>query len=164
MRSATLASLMVTMLAGACGGSAPEQPNAEAEQAQQSSVSVRLDDYVVEAEPDSVPAGQVTFEVRNDGGNHDLHVLRTDLSAADLPEDEVRLAPGVKALKADLEAPEIEVLGSTEVLDEGGTASLTLDLESGHYVLICDLVDFDDAGKAIGSHYAQGMRTDLSVR
>lgn len=192
MRSATVASLLVSMLAAACGGSASEQPNAEAEQTQESSVSVRLGDFFVEAEPASTPAGQVTFDVRNEAGIHDLYVLRTDLPVADLPEDEPgtlsrfnagtgeletidlrergpKLEPGVEVDKPDLTAPGIDVLGSIEPMEEGQTDSLTLELESGHYVLICNLVefDFDQAGNPIevgDSHYELGMRTDFSVR
>jgi hypothetical protein len=155
-------------------------------------VSVALIDFAVEAAPDSVPAGRVTFNVRNDGGTHDLCVLRTDLPAADLPEDEPGtltrigdpvtgeietldllergpdLGPGVEVDKPDLTAPEIEVLGSIEPIKEGQTDVLTLELESGHYVLICNLVDFDfdQAGNVIevgDSHYERGMRTDFSV-
>ena len=167
MRSAAVASLLVTMLAGACGEGSSEQPNAEVEKTQASTVSVRLADYVVEAEPNSVPAGRVTFEVRNESGNHDLYVLRTELAATDLPEDEELLRPDVEALKPDLGAPGVEVVGSTEVLEEGGTESLSLNLELGHYVLICNLVDFEEVRnkiKALDSHYAQGMRTDFSVQ
>jgi hypothetical protein len=70
--------------------------------------------------------------------------------------------------KPDLTAPEIEVLGSIEPIEEGQTDVLTLELESGHYVLICNLVDFDfdQAGNVIevgDSHYERGMRTDFSV-
>jgi hypothetical protein len=192
MRSATVASLLVTMLAGACGGTS-EQPKAEAEQAQESSVSVKLTDFVVEAESDSVPAGRVTFDVTNGAGTHDLYVLRTDLPAGDLPEDEPgtltrrdpetgeletldllergpNLEPDVEVDKPNLRAPEIDVLGSIEPMEAGEIDSLTLDLESGHYVLMCNLVEFefDQAGNLIeevgDSHYELGMRTDFSVR
>src|SRR5918999_222788 len=161
------------MLAAACRGG-PSEPNAGADHAQESSVSVRLADFVVEAQPDAVPAGRVTFDVTNDVGSHDLYVLRTDLPAGDLPEDEPgtlsradpdtgeletlellergpNLDPGVEVDKPDLTAPEIGVLGSIEPMEAGQTDSLTLDLESGHYVLICNLVDvdFDQAGYLI---------------
>lgn len=179
------------MLAGACGRSASEPPNAEVQQTQASSVSVMLADYVVEPQPDSVPAGEVTFDLRNETGNHDLYVLRTDLPAGDLPEDEPgtltridaatgeletidlfkrgrNLERGVEVDKPDLSAPEIEVRGSIEPMEEGQIDSLTLDLESGHYVLICNLVDFEfnQSGKVteVGdSHYERGMRTDFSI-
>lgn len=154
-------------------------------------MSVTLVDFAVEAAPDSVPAGRVTFDVRNDLGSHDLYVLRTDLPAGDLPEDEPGtltrvdadtgevetldllergpdLDPGVEVDKPDLTAPEIEVLGSIEPLEEGQTDSLTLELETGHYVLICNLVDFefdqaDNVTEVADSHYERGMRTDFSV-
>ena len=55
MRRGTVATLLGTMLAGACGGGVSEEPNAETQQPQESAVAVRLADFVVEAEPIPCP-------------------------------------------------------------------------------------------------------------
>ena len=186
-------SLLLMMLAGACGGDRSEPPNARGEQRRDSSVSVTLSDFAIESQPASVPPGEITFDVRNESGNHDLYVLRTDLAVGNLPEDKPgrltrsdpasgeiesldllergqQLDPAIEVDKPDLTAPEIEVVGSIEPMEEGGTSSLTLGLRPGHYVLICNLVDFefDESGEVItqvgDSHYERGMRTDFSVR
>lgn len=163
-REVTAAVWLLTMLGVACGGTAPEtQPNDDGARTplSESSVSVRLVDFVLEAQPDSVPAGRVTFEVRNEGeakdeegdpipsisaGRHELSVLRTDLPAGDLPQNDLEFV-------VDVESSGIEVLGSTPVLERGIRGSLTVDLESGSYVLICNLT----------SHYQRGMWAEFSV-
>ena len=167
MQGTTVAGLLLTMLAGACGGTASEegQPNAEVPQSPlpESSAAVTLVDFEVEARPDSVPAGQVTFDVTNDGyatdeegdpiaslsgGTHDFYALRTDLPVAELPENNVQ--EGI----VDLEAGGIKVVGSIPAMNDGTRESVTLELEPGRYVLICNLP----------THYARGMRTEFSVR
>ena len=165
MWRATAASVFLTMLGVACGGTAQEaQPPAEETPSpvQESSMAVRLVDFVVEPAPGSVPAGRVTFEVTNEGyatdeegdpipsisgGQHNLEVLRTDLPAGDLPVSDLNFS-------VEVEAPGIEVLGSTPPLQEGATESLTVNLEPGPYVLICNLT----------SHYQRGMWAEISVR
>jgi hypothetical protein len=135
-----IANVFLTMLVAACAGAAPEaQPDDEEAPVQESSVAVRLVDFVVEPTPDSVPTGRVTFSLTNDGyatdekgdhipsisaGRHELSVLRTDLRAGELPENTVEFV-------VEVEAPGIEVIGSTPVLEEGTTESLTLELEPG---------------------------------
>lgn len=165
MRRATAASVFLTMLGVACGGTAQEaQPPAEETPSpvQESSMAVRLVDFVVEPAPGSVPAGRVTFEVTNEGyatdeegepvtsisaGRHELSVLRTDLPAAHLPQNTTEFV-------VEVDAPEIEVLGSTPPLEAGAQESLTIDLEPGPYVLICNLT----------SHYARGMWAEITVQ
>jgi len=158
-----IASVFLTVLVAACAGTAPEaQPDDEETPVQESSVAVRLVDFVVEPTSDSVATGRVTFSVTNDGyatdekgdhipsisaGRHELSVLRTDLPAEELPENTVEFV-------VEVEAPGIEVVGSTRVLEEGTTESLTVELEPGPYVLICNLT----------SHYARGMWAEFSVR
>jgi hypothetical protein len=166
MRILAKGGLALMILGAACGGTATDQPRAEDTKEQESLVSVRLADYVVETEPTSVPSGSVTFDVENDGGNHDFVVVRTDLSAADLPETKQQLNTETEGVKVDLEASELRVLDSLDPMQPGEHETLTIDLEPGHYVLFCDLVDVDPGKKSdprIVSHYSKGMYADFTV-
>jgi len=89
-------------------------------------------------------AGQVTFEVHNDGRTqHELALIKTDLPAAGLPMSDSTV---------DEEAAGT-LLGRTTEMDSGKLELLTLDLQPGAYALICN----------IPGHYEQGMYTPLVV-
>ncbi len=155
---------MAAVLLAACGGSteaerqgtatAPAQDTAshgdghtedehEAESGQ-TVVHTLLDEWTItlghegEEKELTVPARPVTFEIHNEGQSvHELAVIRTELPADDLPQ---------KGGAVD-EAAAGELLGRTEYLASGAADVLTLDLEPGRYVLICN----------IPGHYQQGM-------
>ncbi len=104
------------------------------------------DEMYMEADPASVEAGPVTFIVANEGAKeHELVVIRTDTPAADLQvgADD----------KVDEEAYG-EVIGEVEDVAAGESKSATMDLEPGHYALICNIT----------GHYRMGMFTDFEVR
>jgi uncharacterized cupredoxin-like copper-binding protein len=110
------------------------------------SIATVLDEYEIDLERTSAPAGEVSFSVRNAGEiAHQLIVLRTERPADDLP-----VKDGVVAT----DAKRVETVGEIELLSAGGTQDLTLDLDSGRYVLICN----------IAGHYPSGMRARFSVR
>lgn len=97
--------------------------------------------------PDStnVPAGTVSFEIVNEGSKkHEFVVLKTNTKAADLKFDS---------------AADTAVENEADVVDENGdveagtTATLNVDLEAGHYVLLCN----------IKGHYRMRMVTDFTV-
>ena len=117
-------------------------------------VNVVVSEFTVEPDPESVGAGEVTFVVDNQGGDtHEFLVVDAD-SADDLPVD-------------DDGAFDEETFGEDNVLDEvediesGDTAELTLDLEAGDYVLLCNVVEEED-GEA-ESHFAEGMHANFTV-
>jgi uncharacterized cupredoxin-like copper-binding protein len=139
-RIAVTAALAV--VAAACGGGGA-----------QSTVGVTLREFAVEPAQSSAPAGEVTFEVRNEGPNdpHELVVIRTDLAPDALPTDD----RGV----VDEEGEGIEVVDEVEEIPVGGSATLTVELDPGSYVLICNIYDEEEQE----AHYAQGMRTAFTV-
>ncbi|MCW2999514.1 MAG: hypothetical protein JWN65_3063 [Solirubrobacterales bacterium] len=106
-------------------------------------VQVALTEYKIAASAATAPAGKVTFDVSNDGAiPHEFVVLKTDTKAAGL----------MKGAKAD-------ETGNVGELDEKALAvkagkPLTLDLQPGHYALICNLP----------GHYQGGMHTDFTVK
>ena len=114
-------------------------------------VGITLEDGVLTPDTDSAPAGEVTFDVSNEGTvTHEFVIIRTDLAPDELPTD----SDGA----VDESSSDIEVVDEIEDLEPGATASVTADLEAGNYVLICNVVDSD-----FGSHFAAGMSTAFTV-
>ena len=98
------------------------------------------------SDKDSVSAGTVAFAAKNTGATeHDLIVLKTDL------------APNALVIKAGIvdEKASGTLIGEIELdkLGRGESASMTLELEPGSYVLICNLP----------AHYLRGMRVAFEV-
>jgi uncharacterized cupredoxin-like copper-binding protein len=116
-------------------------------------VDVTLQEFSVLPSEDSVAAGEVTFEVENTGPDdtHEFVVIRTDLAPDALPTDENGAV--------DESGEGIEVIDEIEDIPVGGTPSLTVDMDSGSYVLICNIWDEEEQE----AHYAQGMRTGFTV-
>jgi uncharacterized cupredoxin-like copper-binding protein len=118
-------------------------------------VDVSVREFSIAPSVASVPAGTVTFEVTNDGPNdvHEFVVVRTDLAADALPTD----ADG--AVLEDGEG--MEVIDEIEDLAVGASETLTLTLEAGSYVLICNIVEEEEGETE--AHYAMGMRSAFTV-
>ena len=133
-----VAAIAVTV--GSCGGGG-------------GTVNVTLQEFSIATDPATVDAGEVVFEATNDGPNdvHEFVVFRTDLDPTELPTDETG---------AVVETGEgIELIGEIEDIPVGETQSVTLDLEVGNYVLICNIFDEDEQE----AHYQEGMRTTFTV-
>jgi len=116
-------------------------------------VNVTLQEWAVVADDASVPAGEVTFSVTNNGPNdvHEFVILRTDLDPGDLPVDEHG---------AVTEAGEgIEVVDEIEDIPVGETQEVSADLAAGSYVLLCNIYSADENE----AHYAEGMRIAFTV-
>jgi uncharacterized cupredoxin-like copper-binding protein len=134
--------LLVALAFTACGGN-------------ENSVDVTLQEFSVGAEPAAVSAGSVTFDVTNDGPNdvHEFVVIATELSLTDLPTAEDG--------SVDEDGEGIEVVNELEEIPVGETETLTVDLDAGPYVLICNIVEEEDG--EVESHYQEGMRASFTV-
>jgi uncharacterized cupredoxin-like copper-binding protein len=138
--------LIVVLLAGmtlvAC-----QQGGAE------TTVDVTLQEFAVIPAQDSAPAGTITFQVENTGPDdvHEFVVVKTDLAPDALPTDENGAVTE--------EGEGMEVIDEIEDIRVGGTPSLTVDLDAGNYVLICNIWDEEEQE----AHYAMGMRTAFIV-
>jgi len=119
-------------------------------------VAVALQEFAVSADPATVPAGSVTFDVTNDGPDdvHEFVVIKTDLPPTDLPTDKDG------AVLEDGEG--MEVVDEIEDIPVGETPTLTVDLETGAYVLICNILQEEPDG-TLEAHYTEGMRTGFTV-
>jgi len=117
-------------------------------------VKAELREFAIDLDKPSAPAGKVTFRVHNGGDAvHEFVVLKTDLAPDKLPRE----ADG----DADEEAPGIVNMGEIEDIAPGKSAELTLDLDRGKYVIICNLVTLEDGMEK--HHYPLGMYTGFRV-
>ena len=61
----------------------------------------------------------------------------------------------------DEEGEGVELIDEIEDIAVGDTPTLTVSLDAGSYVLICNIVE--DEGDETIVHYQQGMRTGFTV-
>lgn len=109
-----------------------------------SSLTVTLSEWRIKAESTHVNAGEVTFNVRNEGAApHELVVVRTNLSANKLP-----VASGF------VDEEQAVPVGRTANVNNGKSETLILPVTPGTYVLFCN----------IHAHYGQGMSMALMVK
>ena len=117
-------------------------------------VNADLREFSIELDRSSAPAGKVTFLVQNDGEDvHELVVLKTDIAPDKLPLN----GDG----DADEEAQGIVVLGEVEDIAPGKSGELTLELDRGKYVIICNISMLEDG--VVEHHYPLGMYTGFTV-
>ena len=103
-------------------------------------------DYSITLDESSAPAGDVTFDVTNDAEQtHEFVVFKTDLSEDQLPTN----ADG----DVDEEGEGVTHIDEIEDITAGSTKSLTVTLDAGNYVVLCNLP----------GHYRQGMHTPFVV-
>ena len=117
-------------------------------------VNVELVDFSVIADS-SVAAGQVTFNIENTGPEHqhEFVVIKTDLEAAQLPTADDG--------SVDEEVAGVEVIDEVEEVAVGGSETLTVALDPGHYALICNVVHEEEGETFV--HYERGMHMDFTV-
>lgn len=94
----------------------------------------------------SVPAGKITFEVKNASADTEHEMIVAPVSGPDTP-----LAYNEAESRVDEDAA--GSLGEVEELEPGESGSLSLTLTPGTYILYCN----------IASHYQAGMWTILTV-
>lgn len=110
-------------------------------------VTVIMTDTSLQPSEGSVAKGKVTFTVTNKGTmEHEFVVLKADLAPDALP-----IQSNATAVE---ENTDIHHIGELEDLQPGATKTLTLSLESGRYILLCNLP----------GHYLAGMYAGLDVR
>lgn len=116
-------------------------------------VDVTLQEFSISTDPTSGDAGEFTFEAMNEGPDdtHEFVVIKTDLGLTDLPTDDTGAV--------DEDGEGIEVIGEIEDVEVGQSKSVTLTLDAGNYVLICNIYDEDEQE----AHYQEGMRTSFTV-
>lgn len=115
-------------------------------------VNVKLQEWSIVTEQDSVEAGKIYFLVENVGPDdpHEFVIIRTDTAPGDLPTADGRVPED-----------EIDLIDEIEPYAPGTTASITVTLEPGSYVFICNIAEIEDG--ELESHYELGMYTAFTV-
>ncbi|HYZ13685.1 MAG TPA: sulfocyanin-like copper-binding protein [Actinomycetota bacterium] len=125
--------LVLAFVTASCGGD-------------EGGVGATLADFSITLDSDSAPAGEVTFDVTNDAEQtHEFVVFQTDLAEDQLPTND----EGV----VDEEGEGVTLIDEIEDVAGGSSQSLTVNLDAGSYVLICNLP----------GHYQQGMHASFSA-
>ncbi|MGH2462449.1 MAG: sulfocyanin-like copper-binding protein [Candidatus Limnocylindria bacterium] len=107
-------------------------------------VEVTLEEWSVAVAPASAAPGEVTFEVSNQGSQtHNFVVFRTDLAPDQLPVESAQVVAG----------DGVAEVGRIDEVGPGSAERLSLSLQPGSYVLICN----------VPGHYQQGMHTAFNV-
>lgn len=132
---------LLAAAAAACRAKAPEQIPV---------IDVSLGDYFFHL-PDTVPAGRVTFRLGAKGPHaHVMDVIR--LEGGKTIKDV--MAAGISVA----DSPWVKRLGGSVAAAEGGSASVTMNLTPGSYLLICYFGDDDHV-----PHFAKGMAAPFVV-
>lgn len=135
LKLATLLAITAALAVGCSSAAAAPQGG---------TVNATLSDMKISLDRTSVPAGPVTFVVKNTGAvEHELVVLQTDTA-----QDKIAMDMD-EAGKMD----ETGNVGETGDMNAGETKSFTVTLPAGHYVLICNEI----------GHYAAGMHLTFTV-
>lgn len=129
---ASLIVLIVPVLA-ACGG--PQTADAEL-----------TEDYQINLSTTTFKAGEITFNIQNTSTDleHEFVIVDTDLAPADMPLND----------DGDVDEDQITVVDEQEAIQAGESATLTVTLAPGHYVIMCNLP----------GHFAQGMHIEITVQ
>jgi len=115
-----------------------------------SKVDVSLTTYKITLSTDSVNAGEVVFHVTNDATDlvHEFVIFKTDL-----PEDQLPLtAENI----VDEAGAGITFINEVEDVAVGTSKDLTVTLEPGRYVLLCNTTE--------KLHYQHGMHIVFTVK
>jgi uncharacterized cupredoxin-like copper-binding protein len=133
----TLVALLV--LGAACGGSAGAGESPSPEQG----IATTLTDFKITPADTEAAAGEVSFDLENDGPSlHTFFLVNTDLAEDALP---------VTDHVVDLGA--LEVVAQSGEVAVGAQAPVTGDLSAGTYVMLCNLP----------GHYEAGMHAAFTV-
>ena len=100
------------------------------------------EDFTIEADRDSGPAGDFQFDVTNDSSTvHNFRVIRTDLAPDALP-----------VVNSAVDESQFDFVGgfSTPALQAGETRVVPENLTSANYVLICNVPTHYDLGMYLG--------------
>ena len=111
-----------------------------------SRMTLTMNEWSILSDVPEVPAGEITFDVVNVGEDvHEVIVIRSDMDITALPPSRIRGEVDEAAVG--------EYIGGWEDVAPAASATGTLTLAPGRYILLCNLTN----------HYAKGMVSTLQV-
>ncbi len=136
--------LAAGVLLAACSSSSTPTPGGGG--SGDGTVNATLQEWEIDLGTNTVPAGDVTFNIDNNGDEtHEFVVVSTDLAEDELPVVEDQIPE---------DSDQLTAIDEVEDIESGAQgATLTVNLEPGHYVIFCNLL----------AHYGKGMHTTLTV-
>jgi len=149
-RVTVLGAFTLVGIVAACASGASPSPSPAAASPAGTTVAITLQEWSVNPEQPSAPAGEVTFNVTNAGPAepHELVVVKTDLDHRQLPT--------TTEGRVDEAGAGIEVIGEIEEFQPGETKSAPFQLVAGKYVLVCNVAE--------DVHYQKGMSVPFEVK
>lgn len=112
-------------------------------------VAATVDEWKIALGESSAPAGDVTFDISNEGTKvHEFVVFKTDLA-----EDALPTITEAGEIIIDEEGEGLEAVDEVEDIAPGSGDSLTVNLAAGTYVVVCNRP----------GHYDQGMHATFTV-
>ncbi len=135
-----IALVALCLLSMGCAGSTTEPAATGTPDA---GIATTLTDFKIKTADTEAAAGQVAFDLQNDGpSQHTFYLARTDLA-----EDALPVVDHVVDLGA------LDVVAKTDLLGAGADASVVAELPAGTYVLFCNLP----------GHYESDMHAAFTV-
>jgi hypothetical protein len=118
-------------------------------------VDVTVGNFFVRPAMSTALEGAVNFRVYNGGTEtHEFVVVKTDLMAEQLPMN----ADG----SFNEDGAGVTVIDEIETIEPGNTQQLSVNLDPGHYILLCNRVETEASGEVV-SHFQHGMHVDFNV-
>jgi hypothetical protein len=118
-------------------------------------VDVTVGNFFVRPAMSTALEGAITFRVYNGGTEtHEFVVVKTDLTAEQLPVN----ADG----SFNEEGAGVQVIDEIDAVAPGSTEQLSVNLDTGHYILLCNRVETEANGEVV-SHFQHGMHADFTV-
>ena len=114
-------------------------------------VDVALTTYKITISKNSAPAGDIVFHIHNDAADlkHEFVIFKTDLAPDALPLNSEGAVDEEGAGITHIDEKEVEV---------GKSEDLTVNLQPGNYVMICNINDNNE------QHYQHGMYVAFTVK
>ncbi len=137
--------LLLVPLAFACSSSGSEQPTATTTvTVTGTQTDVNLNEWEIQLDSATLVPDSYAFTVKNDGSQvHELVIVKTDAAVDDVP-----VSGGV----AELDGIGT-VVGSVKDMRARAEETLSVDLDAGNYLFICN----------IPGHFGLGMVTEVTV-
>jgi uncharacterized cupredoxin-like copper-binding protein len=140
---AAIAAVALGLLGAVACSSSSSSTSSSAGGSDSGGVSATEKDFEIDLATSTASAGSVTFNISNEGpSTHEFVIVQTDDAPDALPTKD-----------GEVDEDKLTVVDEQEDIAPSTTATLTTDLDTGSYVIICN----------IPGHYQSGMHAAFTV-